>query len=59
MWVFCKNECVKQKKQVLEVQNGKFFAPTDVIALTHVLTFGESKVQLFTKLFNTGKEKDT
>ena len=27
--------------------------------LSHGLTFGESKVQLFTKLFNTGKEKDT
>ena len=33
MWVFCKNECVKQKKQVLDVQNGKFFASTDAIAL--------------------------
>ena len=33
MQVFCKNECVKQKQQVLEVQNGKIFAPTDVIAL--------------------------
>ena len=37
MWVFCKNECVKQKKQVLEVQNRKFFAPTDVIALILIL----------------------
>ena len=33
MWVFCKNKCVKQKKQILDVQNGKIYAQADVIAL--------------------------
>ena len=31
MWMFCKNKCIKKK--VLNMQNGKNFAHTDVDAL--------------------------
>ena len=37
MWVFCKNRSIKQKKQVLDVQNGKNFASTDAIAVSEIL----------------------
>ena len=33
MWVFCKNEIVKQKKQALDVQIYKNFVSTDADAL--------------------------
>ena len=35
MWGFCKNKCVKWKKQILDMQNGKIYAQADVIALTN------------------------
>ena len=53
MWVFCKNECVKQKKQVLEVQNGKNFTPTDVIALNRANTFIEIYISIYYSFINT------
>ena len=34
MWVFCKNDGVKQKKQVLSVKQTESYARADVIALT-------------------------
>ena len=37
MWVFCKNKCVKQKNQILDVQNRKIYAQADVIALSEML----------------------
>ena len=33
MWVFCKNDGVKQKKQVLSVKQMESYARADVIAL--------------------------
>ena len=36
MWVFCKNDVVKQKKQVLSVKQTESYARTDVIALRHI-----------------------
>ena len=35
MWVFCKNDGVKQKKQVLSVKQTESYAQADVIALTN------------------------
>ena len=32
--MFCKNDSVKQKKQVLSVKYTEYYAPTDVIALS-------------------------
>ena len=65
MWVFCKNECVKQKKQVLEVQNEKNFAPTDVIALSfplyilgrNVIMHWKNKKKLYVSDKPTAKKK--
>ena len=34
MWVFCKNNSVKQKKQVFDVKQTKSFKRADVNALT-------------------------
>ena len=34
MWGFCKNKCVKWKKQILDVKNRKIYAQADVIALS-------------------------
>ena len=34
MYMFCKNEGVKQKKQVLSVKQTECYAQADVIALT-------------------------
>ena len=33
MWVFCKNDDVKQKKQVLSVKQTKSYAQADIVAL--------------------------
>ena len=33
MWVFCKNDGVKQKKQVLSLKQTESYARADVIAL--------------------------
>ena len=38
MCVFCKNKCVKQKKQVLDMQNGKIYAQADENALIVTLS---------------------
>ena len=34
MWVFCKSECVKQKKYVFSCKTDRKFARTDVVTLT-------------------------
>ena len=34
MWGFSINNCVKWKKQILDVQNGKIYAQADVIDLS-------------------------
>ena len=50
MWGFCKNKCVKWKKQILDVQNGKIYAQADVIALTQkTSTFVLEKICKYTQ----------
>ena len=53
MWVFSKNESVKQKKQILDVQNGKYFASTDAVALM-IVFYLQTKILIFfnAHLFN-------
>ena len=41
MWVFCKNDGVKQKKQVLSVKQTESYARADVIAFMAIKRLGE------------------
>ena len=48
--MFCKNDSVKQKKQVLSVKQTEYYASTDVIALKSLNEIEEEKEVLLVEL---------